>query len=213
MGWVVDQNEEPHPKDAKNGPQSHQQMIVSHHHTNRAPRCIGDTARTTRNTRYRFWQGRGKGASWFAGPASVDSRSIVRAPRERPARLDSVVPPDRGKAGSRVRVVLPGNVPPSMTLVTPLYRFRWQVELLFKEWKSYTNLHKFSTVLSVNSHSVSASRFAWLSSRLRDEGNVGDDAARSCRGARSSPRCRLPEGVLLEWPSSVSHARSTARVR
>src|SRR6266849_2838939 len=24
-------------------------------------------------------------------------------------------------------------------------RLRWQVELLFKEWKSYTNLHKFDT--------------------------------------------------------------------
>lgn len=26
-----------------------------------------------------------------------------------------------------------------------LYRFRWQVELLFKEWKSYANLHRFDT--------------------------------------------------------------------
>jgi hypothetical protein len=26
-----------------------------------------------------------------------------------------------------------------------LYRLRWQVELLFKEWKSYANLHSFST--------------------------------------------------------------------
>ena len=29
--------------------------------------------------------------------------------------------------------------------VLTLYRLRWQVELLFKEWKSYANLHSFST--------------------------------------------------------------------
>jgi hypothetical protein len=30
-------------------------------------------------------------------------------------------------------------------LVSRLYCFRWQVELLFKEWKSYANLHRFDT--------------------------------------------------------------------
>jgi hypothetical protein len=29
--------------------------------------------------------------------------------------------------------------------VLQLYRLRWQVELLFKEWKSYANLHRFDT--------------------------------------------------------------------
>ncbi len=33
----------------------------------------------------------------------------------------------------------------SSALVTKLYRFRWQVELCFKEWKSYANLHRFDT--------------------------------------------------------------------
>ena len=29
--------------------------------------------------------------------------------------------------------------------VGQLYRLRWQVELMFKEWKSYANLHAFDT--------------------------------------------------------------------
>jgi hypothetical protein len=29
--------------------------------------------------------------------------------------------------------------------IYPLYRLRWHVELLFKEWKSYCNLHRFDT--------------------------------------------------------------------
>ena len=37
------------------------------------------------------------------------------------------------------------RTPFSLDLVARLYRFRWQIELLFKEWKSYANLHKFDT--------------------------------------------------------------------
>jgi IS4 transposase len=29
--------------------------------------------------------------------------------------------------------------------VADLYRLRWQIELLFKEWKSHANLHRFDT--------------------------------------------------------------------
>lgn len=75
-------------------------------------------------------------------------------------RMDLDVEYKRGKDEVvEVRVVvLPGHEPSmtrlctnlprtpfSLDLVSRLYRFRWQIELLFKEWKSYANLHKFDT--------------------------------------------------------------------
>jgi hypothetical protein len=74
-------------------------------------------------------------------------------------RMDLDVEYNRGKQVVAFRVVvLPGNEPSmtrlctnlprtpfSLDLVSRLYRFRWQVELLFKEWKSYANLHKYNT--------------------------------------------------------------------
>jgi len=103
-------------------------------------------------------------AAWIGGK---------RVPLPKPLRLSSFIAQntgsrmdldveyerDKGKrlVGFRV-VVLPGNentmtrlctnlprTPFSLDLVSRLYRFRWQVELLFKEWKSYANLHKFDT--------------------------------------------------------------------
>lgn len=74
-------------------------------------------------------------------------------------RMDLDVEYKRGKHRVSFRVVvLPGHersmtrlctnlprTPFSLDLVSRLYRFRWQIELLFKEWKSYANLHKFDT--------------------------------------------------------------------
>lgn len=52
----------------------------------------------------------------------------------------------RGKesSGTRLCTNLPREDFP-LPLVARLYRLRWQVELLFKEWKSYASLHKFDT--------------------------------------------------------------------
>lgn len=94
-----------------------------------------------------------------------------RVPLPKPVRLSSFVAQnadrcmdldveyERGRDVIMFRVVvLPGNektmtrlctnlprTPFSLDLVSRLYRFRWQIELLFKEWKSYANLHKFDT--------------------------------------------------------------------
>ena len=37
------------------------------------------------------------------------------------------------------------RTPFSVDVVARLYRFRWQIERCFKEWKSYANLHQFDT--------------------------------------------------------------------
>ena len=52
--------------------------------------------------------------------------------------------PGRDAAMTRLCTNLP-RTPFSLDLVARLYRFRWQVELCFKEWKSYANLHQFDT--------------------------------------------------------------------
>jgi hypothetical protein len=87
-------------------------------------------------------------------------RRLSRVLAEHPkARLDLDVEYQRGRRLVGVRVVvLPGReatrtrlctnlprTPFSGDLIARLYRFRWQVELIFKEWKSYANLHKFDT--------------------------------------------------------------------
>jgi Transposase DDE domain len=51
---------------------------------------------------------------------------------------------DHEKSMTRLCTNLP-RTPFSLDLVSRLYRFRWRFELLFKEWKSYANLHKFDT--------------------------------------------------------------------
>ena len=55
-----------------------------------------------------------------------------------------VVLPGRAAAMTRLCTNLP-RTPFSLDLVGRLYRFRWQIELCFKEWKSYANLHQFDT--------------------------------------------------------------------
>ena len=55
-----------------------------------------------------------------------------------------VVLPGREAAMTRLCTNLP-RTPFSLDLVGRLYRFRWQIELCFKEWKSYANLHQFDT--------------------------------------------------------------------
>lgn len=99
-------------------------------------------------------------AAWLDGKRAT-LRKAVRLSRfisqNAGHRMDLDVEYDRTAYAFRV-VVLPGHettmtrlctnlprTPFSLELVSRLYRFRWQIELVFKEWKSYANLHKFDT--------------------------------------------------------------------
>ncbi|MDA1095191.1 MAG: IS4 family transposase [Acidobacteria bacterium] len=101
-------------------------------------------------------------AAWVDGRrVSVAARTRLSQMVARHAghRVDLDVDFARGsrRVGFRV-VVLPGReatmtrlctnlprTPFSADLIARLYRFRWQIELCFKEWKSYANLHEFAT--------------------------------------------------------------------
>ena len=63
--------------------------------------------------------------------------------------LRIVALPSRGSAMTCLCTNLP-RTPFSAALVARLYRFRWQIELCFKEWKSYANLHQFDTANAHN---------------------------------------------------------------
>lgn len=65
-----------------------------------------------------------------------------RPPRFR-ARLVAIWNPATEEHLFLVTNLLREAFPPEA--VATLYRLRWQVELLFKEWKSYANLHAFQT--------------------------------------------------------------------
>ena len=64
--------------------------------------------------------------------------------RKRIVGFRVIVLPGNEKTMTRLCTNLP-RTPFSLDLVARLYRFRWQIELVFKDWKSYANLHKFDT--------------------------------------------------------------------
>lgn len=58
---------------------------------------------------------------------------------------------ERGKRNKKTFIYLHTNLDRRtfrIDDVATLYRLRWQIELLFKEWKSYANLHGFDTTKS-----------------------------------------------------------------
>jgi hypothetical protein len=108
-----------------------------------------------------------------------------------------VVLPGREAAMTRLCTNLP-RTPFSLDLVGRLYRFRWQIELCFKEWKSYANLHQFDTA---NAHIAEGLIWASLCAAVLKPRPCGAargadrDVDATCRHVRAShprrPRYRV----------------------
>ena len=79
-------------------------------------------------------------------------RYDLKQPAPTGAGIDRDIVPGRDPAMTRLCTNLP-RTPFSTALVARLYRFRWQIELCFKEWKSSANLHKCD---AANPHIVGA---------------------------------------------------------
>lgn len=107
-------------------------------------------------------------------PEPVALRTLLAEHSDESLDLDVVF---RAAPGEVFRLVLLPGRDPWMTWLctelpretfTPLdvgrlYRFRWQIELLFKEWKSYANLHRFDTA---NEHIAEGLIWASLAAAL-----------------------------------------------
>lgn len=93
----------------------------------------------------------GQTLSWKRLPRHhVDLEIEWPGPNKTPYNGRLVVFYKRGKRNAKDFTYLHTNLDPaefSPTEVGRLYRLRWQIELLFKEWKSHANLHKFDTSL------------------------------------------------------------------
>lgn len=103
----------------------------------------------------------------------VEATVVWQRPHGRLQRLRLIIrytPPKRSQKRSRVKqgrraqknawLLLLTNLPARFTAdtVARLYRLRWQVELAFKEWKSYANLHALQS-----QHPAIVEGFIWAS--------------------------------------------------
>lgn len=96
------------------------------------------------------------------GEKSLRLRLVIRCrePRVSKTRKKNLTAKERRYAAKNQWAFLLTNLPDrfSADAIVRLYRLRWQVELAFKEWKSYANLHALQT-----EHPAIVEGFIWAS--------------------------------------------------
>jgi hypothetical protein len=100
---------------------------------------------------------------WQRGNEEVKLRLIVRHRQpnlRRKKRNRKITVKERKRAMKDAWMLLVNNLPKQISseAIVKLYRIRWQIELTFKEWKSYANLHALQ---SENQYIVEG--FIWAS--------------------------------------------------
>lgn len=103
-------------------------------------------AYNTRGQRLRRLEG--KRLCWRVLPQETVDLEIEWGNKGEPYRGRLVAIYKRGKRNRKTFTYLHTNLSRQLFTwneVGQLYRLRWQIELLFREWKSYANLHRFDT--------------------------------------------------------------------
>lgn len=104
-------------------------------------KAIGDDGRRLKHLE-------GKKLKWKILPQETVDLDITWGKGSNKYRGRLVAIYKRGKRNKKTFTYLHTNLSRdnfSVEEVGNLYRLRWQIELLFKEWKSYSNLHRFDT--------------------------------------------------------------------
>ncbi len=123
---------------------------TSRHLPRPAPSSSAAHRRAQSDHRARAWRASQTGREEVGREAAAAAAKEQASSRSRPARLlgrpgdktARTAPRDPLRAEKKSWTWLLTNVPPdfSAEAIGQLYRLRWQIELLFKDWKSYANL-------------------------------------------------------------------------
>ncbi len=127
--------------------------------------------------------------------------------KDKPLIMRVVVLPSKEDHGTRLCTNL-SHTEFSAEQVGDVYRLRWQIELLFKEWKSFTNMHRFDTQ---NPHIIESLVWAALAAAIVVR-CISAEASKRSRVVLSTQTAAKSASVWLV-KLMVTAARAPSRLR